>query len=342
MGYGQGFLEMRLCKAMRRKLERERIAHVSDGCDNQDAAKVMRVGVHGLRSMIPNSYHLVLFILLLALVLGGGCASKQADSSPQGDRGWSEFVRQGVADISKGNYQRALRVMDVALERQPENPGLYYNRGLCYARLKQYAKAVDDFGRAIRLDPQFVEAYNNLAWTHFSMGGKDRAVRVLRRALRKVGDSAQIQYNLGLIHAEKGDHHKAAEHYSRAIELRPAMAEAYNNRGVARVHLRQYHKAMEDLGRALSLDPDNARYAYNQGVAFEEQGRTEKAISLYTKALQKDPSFAPAHNNRGLLRFQLGEKALGCRDLKQACDGGLCDRYRQLRQSGECGVGLDR
>lgn len=301
-------------------------------------ASTMRVN-RSNASMFPKR---VVSIVLLALVLGSGCASKQADLSRQGDKGWSEFVQQGVRDISKGNYKRALRIMNTALERQPENPRLYYNRGLCYARLKQYANAVEDFGEAIELEPQFVDAYNNLAWTYFSMGEQERAIQELLRALREVGSSAQIQYNLGLIHAKMGDYDKAVGHYSRAIELRPAMAEAYNNRGVVRIHLQEYDKAIEDLLRALSLEPDTARYAYNQAVAFEEQGRTEKAISLYTRALQKDHSFAPAYNNRGLLRFQLGEKDLGCRDLKQACDGGLCDRYRQLRQSGECGGALDK
>lgn len=281
-------------------------------------------------------------ICIVCLVLLSGCAATHVQQHPEGDRGWSEYVQQGVADISKGNYKRALPVMNTALEREPRNPGLYYNRGMCHAGLKQYARAIEDFQKAIELEPSFVRAYSNLAWTYFSMGDQERALGELQRALQETGESAQIYYNLGLIHAKNGDYDRAVEDYSRAVELRPTMAEAFNNRGVARIHLQEYDKAIDDLSRAVALDPDTARYAYNQAIASEEQGRTDKAISLYTKALQKDHTFAPAYNNRGLLRFQMGVKGLGCQDLEQACKHGLCDRLRQLQENGECSGAMAR
>ncbi len=48
-------------------------------------------------------------------------------------------------------------------------------RGYAYLRLKQYAKAISDFDRAIQLNPEYVNAYSNRAAAKKAAGDKPGA-----------------------------------------------------------------------------------------------------------------------------------------------------------------------
>lgn len=48
-----------------------------------------------------------------------------------------------------------------AIKEAPKNVYLFFNRGNLYAMAKNYTRAIDDYTRAIDLDPRFAEAYYN-------------------------------------------------------------------------------------------------------------------------------------------------------------------------------------
>ena len=51
--------------------------------------------------------------------------------------------------------------MTKAIRLDPQYAKAYNNRGLGYAELKQYERAIGDYDEAIRLDPKEARAYNN-------------------------------------------------------------------------------------------------------------------------------------------------------------------------------------
>ncbi|WP_019508099.1 tetratricopeptide repeat protein [Pleurocapsa sp. PCC 7319] len=59
----------------------------------------------------------------------------------------------------------------------------------------------------------------------------------------------------------------------------------------------------------------------------------QQAIAEYDEAIKLNPNLAEAFGNRGFLRFQLGEKQEGLKDLQHAAelflDEGNVDRYQQ-------------
>jgi tetratricopeptide (TPR) repeat protein len=114
-----------------------------------------------------------------------------------------------------------------------------YNQGVELMQKKQFAQAQKKFEQAVKLDPSFAEAYNNLAFT-----------------LRKQG-AANYKKSLTL--------------YNKAIELKPKLAEAYMYRGVLYTQMGRKADAQADL---VTLKKLNSRLA-KELEEFFETGKEE-------------------------------------------------------------------
>ena len=93
----------------------------------------------------------------------------------------------------------------------------YYSRGISYAELGDHQKAIDDYSKAIEVDPQYAIAYCNRA----------------------------------LSHAKLNNHQQAIDNLTEAIKIDPEYAVAYNDRGINHAILGNHQRAEEDLNAAL-------------------------------------------------------------------------------------------
>ena len=62
------------------------------------------------------------------------------------------YVGRGRAYHAEHQHQRAIEEFDKAIQLDPDNAGAYYNRGVAYAFLGQDAKADADKAKACSLD----------------------------------------------------------------------------------------------------------------------------------------------------------------------------------------------
>ena len=98
-----------------------------------------------------------------------------------------------------------------------------YNQGVAFMRARNYAAAQTKFEQAIRANPDFAEAHNNLGFT-----------------LRQQGPQ---------------NYSKALEHYNKAIQLKPSMAETYEYRGVLFAKMGRKAEAEKELVTLKRLSP---------------------------------------------------------------------------------------
>jgi len=63
------------------------------------------------------------------------------------------YSEQGFNALDDGDQDTALSKFDSAIEAEPDNEILYYNRGLLYFELEDFELAEDDFTSAANLDP---------------------------------------------------------------------------------------------------------------------------------------------------------------------------------------------
>ncbi len=89
-----------------------------------------------------------------------------------------------------GEDQKAIDDYNRAIELDPEYTDAYNNRGNRYAALGEDQKAIDDYNRAIELDPEYSGAFLNLTELYIITGDFDRGIQVLQNMPTSGTDSS--------------------------------------------------------------------------------------------------------------------------------------------------------
>ena len=101
-----------------------------------------------------------------------------------------------------------------------------------------------------------------------SEGGKaEKALSAYDKAIRLQPDYAEVYNNRGNIKNGLGSHDTALDDYDKAIRLNPNFAQAYSNRGAAKFKLGKHDAALADLNDAILLKPDFMNAYANRSVA---------------------------------------------------------------------------
>jgi lipoprotein NlpI len=177
-----------------------------------------------------------------------------------------------------GYWKNSITLFDHVLEVTHNNWLITNNRGLAYKNLGDYPQAIKDFDEAIRIKPEYAEAYYNRGLAHKALGNAGQAIADYSRAISIKPNMAEAYNNRGNAYGESGDCNLALMDFNAALEINPSFAEAYMNRGNAYNCLGNYQQAIEDYGRAIEKKPDYAASYYNRAVAYSKMGNGKLAI----------------------------------------------------------------
>jgi tetratricopeptide (TPR) repeat protein len=212
--------------------------------------------------------------------------------------------------LQRGNFLQMLRQIDRAIEAysraielNPNYTDAYNNRGVSYSDKEEYGLAIKDFNTAIELCANNTVFYSNRGATYSDMKNYDRAIEDHNKAIELEPDFAVAYYNRGEAYSNKGEVDHAIEDYNKAIELDPDYIEAYGNRGVAYHNKGEVDCAIENYNKAIELEPDSAHNYINRGAAHRKKGDNNRSIVDYNKAIKLDCNNAIAYYNRGVAYF---------------------------------------
>lgn len=118
----------------------------------------------------------------------------------------------------------------------------------------------------------------------------DEKIKFYSEAIRLNPNYAEAYNNRGIARDNKGDFGGAIDDYTEAIRLKPDFAKAYYNRGAARKAQGDLHGAIADCTEAIRLKPDYAEAYYNRGAAYWSKGDFPKCVADWEKTLELDPN----------------------------------------------------
>ena len=71
---------------------------------------------------------------------------------------------------------------------------------MVYLNKKNYDDAQKEFLKALKLKPDYAEAYNNLALVYFNKGMYNKALEVFDHALKLMPENAEVYFNMALVY----------------------------------------------------------------------------------------------------------------------------------------------
>jgi tetratricopeptide (TPR) repeat protein len=142
------------------------------------------------------------------------------------------------------------------------------------------------YGEAIRLKPDYAEAFNNRGAARHAKGDLDGAMLDLDEAIRLMPDHAKAFNNRGVVRRTKGDLNGALQDYKEAIYLEPDYAAAFSNRGAALHFKGDLDGAVEAYSEAIRLKPEMAEAFYNRGLSRRDRGDIEGSQQDNNEALR--------------------------------------------------------
>jgi len=140
------------------------------------------------------------------------------------------------------------------------DPYVWLQLGVAYLNTQQQPKAITALEKAIAIDDEYVDAYQNLGALHLS--------RWLTQNNNK-------------------DYDRAVELFNRVIKIDPENPGAYTSRGVAYIQWGRIESAIESWEQAVKLSPDAGKTYYYLGLAYLSKGDKPKAYVYLSKYKEK-------------------------------------------------------
>jgi Flp pilus assembly protein TadD len=99
---------------------------------------------------------------------------------------------------------------------------LYYFRGICFERSKQWPKGEADLKKALELFPDQPHVLNYLGYSWVDKGmNLDEGMAMIKRAVEQRADDGYIVDSLGWAYFRIGKYEEAVKELDRAVELKP-------------------------------------------------------------------------------------------------------------------------
>lgn len=192
-------------------------------------------------------------------------------------------------------------------------------RGMERSQRGQHVRAIADFGRALRIDPDLVEAYIERGLAHQARGAYESAMLDFDAALARDPGSYAASLRATAMDLMNSQQAGELEQLMDAIAVDPSNAALWNERCWLRaVDGSDLEYALGDCNEALRLAPGAAAYHDSRGLVHLKLGNYAEALADYDAAVAASPADPHFRFGRGVARLRLGMQVEGDVDLAEA------------------------
>jgi len=237
-----------------------------------------------------------LWIIVSSLAMAAAAAPAQnvlrdeskAAQSPASD---SQKPANLVTPEVRGDIFMARKMYREAAEAYKEGPKdsavLLNKTAIAYHQMQELNMAERYYRLAIKVNPQYAEAINNLGTVYYARKSYRRAIGEYKKALRLNPKSGSFWSNLGVGYFARKDYKRATEAWQEALTLDPNVFETRGTQGV--------------LLQERSVE-DRAKFHYSLAQMYAKKGMNDRALLYIRRALEEgykerkkieeDPAFA--------------------------------------------------
>ena len=205
-------------------------------------------------------------------------------------------AKPDLSPETRGDIMMARKMFREALDFYKQgadkNPILANKTGIAYHQMLDMADAKKWYEHAIKLNPKYAEAINNLGTVYYSQKSYRRAITQYRKALLITPSSASILSNMGTAYFARKHYEEAFKFYDEALALDPDVFE---------------HRSTQGSILQERTVEEKAKFHYALAKSYAKAGATDRALQYIRMSLEegfkekekflKDPEFAGLQEN---------------------------------------------
>lgn len=190
----------------------------------------------------------------------------EADKNPTPEK----YLDLSLKYYQLGNYQKCIDAANAALKLKPDYMEAYNNIGSAYNMLKQYDNAILALQKALMIKPDYELAKNNLLLALNAKTAQEKQMEEI-----DANPSAEKYLDLSLTYYNNAEYEKCIDACQKAIKLKPDYADAYSNMCAAYNQLKQFEKAVDACNKALKINPQHKLANGNLNWAKQELNKNK-------------------------------------------------------------------
>lgn len=193
--------------------------------------------------------------------------------------------------FEEGRYAEALKELELAKATDKCDAETFNLLGLVYLSRKEFDKAEEAFKEALKLDPNFSEAYTNLGSLRMAQGRYKEAINYFEKALENplYLNSHIALTNLGWAYYQLGDKERALTYLQKALNERARFSKALIYMALIYLNEGDLNSAEFYLKRVLKADRGNLEARYYLGEVFFRQGKLDLAKEIWESIISISP-----------------------------------------------------
>jgi tetratricopeptide (TPR) repeat protein len=187
-------------------------------------------------------------------------------------------------------------ILALSASAQPNPPLSAEQRADILMARKMYRESIDVYKEG-PLDSAII--LNKIGIAHHQMLQMNEARKYYEQAIKLNPKYSEAINNLGTIYYARRSYRRAIAQYNKALKLAPNSASIYSNLGTAQFARKKYEEASASYQKALALDPEVFEHRSAYGTLLQERTVGEKARFHYYLA----KTYANAGNTARAIQY---------------------------------------
>ena len=170
------------------------------------------------------------------------------------------LAKLGIVLADSGSWQRAIPILEICIGKEDFDPEKFNFLGIAYYQGGDFAKALQNYARALDLDHNNASVYNNIGGVHLALFLRSRQEQELVQAERN---------------------------FKKALEIDPKLFSACNGLGILYRKTGRNNEAIASWRNALAIKPDFDLALINLGITLLEECRAAEALDCFLNYREK-------------------------------------------------------
>src|SRR5579859_3908694 len=233
-----------------------------------------------------------------------------------------KLLLKGNIASKERNWEQAVYYYGEAIRIEPCFADAWNNLGTVHFEQKNYEKAMENYEKAVSCDQQFIPAILNRANTAYELKEYFRTINDLEKVIAMKPDTSVTYFTLGLTYSKIREFRKSRTAFEQAAVKagndKKQQQELAVNHAIVQYYLKKYDTAKAELQAAAKFNELEPNIYNALSLIETEQGHLKEAMNYVNEAIRLAPAQTYYVNNRGYIFLLQNDTAHAKADINES------------------------